>query len=267
MLIPLLMKSIREISLIFLVCLLLAAGSYGDCALTVLSATGEALGNAPVTVVNASTGGTVFTNTTDDSGIFRYNLSSCDLVNFSISYAVSNYSATLTNASASSEVYLNDLVSARVQIKNTLGSYLEGQDCAVVVYKANSSDIVHDYKTQCQKGEPYLDCSGSTCNWASVTNCAFSDSLGWYYFQGRTDESLGYEYGGAYDLVFVCNGKSATASFSVGLDKAPGDMDRIEALILTYGGFIVVVLALGVVVLVFFGLLWAIFGPSHKNKR
>ena len=95
----------------------------------------------------------------------------------------------------------------------------------------------------------------------SISDCVFTDSDGWYYFQGRTDESLGFEYGRYYDLTFVCNGKSVRAPFYLDVEQAPNDMQKTEVWIQRYSGYLII--AAAVVVAVLFG--WAILSNVSKK--
>jgi hypothetical protein len=101
--------------------------------------------------------------------------------------------------------------------------------------------MVNDYKTQCQYA-PQIICGLTTesggCNYAATTNCSFTDSAGWYYFKGRTDESLGYSWNKTYELRFICNAKNSSAYFTLELEKQP-DTNKLEAFLNQYGGMIV----------------------------
>lgn len=156
--------------------------------------------------------------------------------------------AFLSNVSISSNVHINDYVTASVQLTNSNGP-LEGQDCSVVSYY--NGTMLNDYHTLCQYS-PQIICGlteeSGGCNYAATTNCSFTDSGGGYYFKGRTDESLGYWWNKIYELRFTCNGKNSSGYFTLGLEKQP-DTNKFEAFFNNYGGMVV----LGV--LVIFGLL------------
>ena len=152
----------------------------------------------------------------------------------------------LSSVSALDVYYINNHMTASVQLTNTLGSYLEGRDCAVAVYQANTSYVVYDYDTLCCLNGSFIDANG---NRVSVSDCKLTDSLGFYHFKGRTDESLGYVYGESYDLVFTCSGKNSTHTFLMDLEK-PYDMQKVEYFSQRYGGLIVLAILVGAGILI-----------------
>jgi hypothetical protein len=236
--------------------------TYGDCSISVRSAVGEPVVNAPVSLYNLSTGGLLLSNTTDAAGHATFPVS-CEDTNLSVSYAVSEYSAVLSNASASSTVPMSGFLTGKVQIKNTLGSYIEGADCSVTALE--NGTVVHDFGTQC-KVKPGIDCSGIACNYLAPSDCAFSDSQGWYYFSSQIDEGKNFIYGRTYELRFVCNGQNTSSYFTVGLSKAP-DTDYMGDWIQRYNGIIfLVVVALVLCVLLLAGLGWISSKGKKRNK-
>lgn len=235
---------------LFLLCLLLvvisSSPTNADCNTWVLSASALPVENVNVTWMNGATNATLDTSATDASGHATY-AGNCVNISTRYRFPSSAYTAVLRNASVLSDVHVNDMVTARIQLINTLGQYLEGQDCSVVVYESNTSNVVHDYNTQCKYGEPYIDTSG---NWVATSDCKFTDSLGWYYFQGRTDESMGYKFNEEYDLIFTCNGKTDTVTFQLDIEKQPADSSKIEEYAMRYGGWIVAVCLIGLFIVV-----------------
>lgn len=233
-----------------------------DCYVQVLSFNNEPVGGASVSWTDLATNTSLNTSLSESDG-WAYYSGVCDNVSITSAYPSSAYAAVLSNLSVLSDVHLNDYVTASIQLKNTLGEYLEGQDCRVVILKANTSEVVHDYDTSC-KIKPALVCSGSdVCNYQSVSDCKFTDSMGMYFFKGSTAESLGFEYDQEYSIVFDCNGQTGNSTFRMGLDKAPADMNKIEYQVYEYGGYIVVGAvfgAIGLIVLAF--VLWLLFGKK-----
>jgi hypothetical protein len=207
----------------------------GCCAVNIMSSAGEPVQYATATIRNITSGVLYGTNSSDSSGNVYWNMS-CEDLNWTIVYPTSSYSAVLGNMSVQSEVHINDYVTARVQILNTLGSMLEGQDASVSVYDANGS-LIHDFRTLCQS-KPEIVCQGSVCNYASVSDCEFSDSQGWYYFKGKVLEADGFAYASNYTLRIVANGQMAESNFTTVLDKQP-DTSKLEAFLNQYGGMIV----------------------------
>lgn len=227
-------KRLLNLLLLLLIGLYFIMPVNADCIIWFRSAGGEPVSNITVVFRNGTTNATMSTNTTDSSGR-AVHLGACINVSVQATYPSSGYSAVLSGVSVTSEPYINDYVTARVQVKNTLGSYLEGQDCSVSVYEANSSNLIHDYDTLCTTGEPYVDDSG---NWVSPTECKFSDSMGWYYFKGEIKESMGFKYNTVYDINFICNGKNITGTFKTQLDKQP-DIDKLEDFAQKQTGYII----------------------------
>lgn len=235
------------ISSIFLSLLLLTGLNLvnADCDIWAYSAVNEPVANVTVTYRNITNNETLSTNTTGANGR-SVRLGNCVNVSITTKYPSSGYTAVLTNASVRGSGYINDWITARVQLKNTLGYYLEGQDCSVSVYGANTSILIHDYDTLCSTGEPYIDASG---NWVSPADCKFTDSRGWYYFKGEITEDLGFEYDKYYDLVFVCNSKTATVTFLTTLEKRP-DMNKLEAFVQKQSGYIILGVVFAIIVLI-----------------
>lgn len=233
-----------------------------DCDVWVSSAAGNPVANVTVTYRNISDNTTLSTNTT---GITGRSVHSGNCINVSITtdYPSSSYTALLRNASVISEANINDWVTARIQVMNTLGQFLEGQDCSVSVYEnttENSTALIHDYETLCTIGEPYVDDSG---NWVSPTECKFTDSRGWYYFKGKIDESMGYEYNKYYNLIFVCNGEVEIVTFLTTLDKQP-DVTKFEAFMQKQGGYIVLAILGALLILI---VVVAIIIMWHEAKK
>jgi hypothetical protein len=145
---------------------------------------------------------------------------------------------------------------------------LEGQDCSVVSYY--NGTLVNDYKAQCQYA-PQIICGLTTesggCNYAATTNCSFTDSAGWYYFKGRTDESMGYRWNKTYELRFICNAKNSSAYFTLELESQP-DTNKLEAFLNQYGGMIVLGI-LGIVVFLVFAVVVVLFlsWAWHRGKK
>lgn len=231
------------------------------CDIYVYSSLDSPVQNTEIILKNLTDGSTLATNLTNLSGMFTYT-GSCENISVSATYPSSNYSALLRNASVLSQAHINGWITARVQLVNTLGSFLEGQDCSVVVYGANTSTLIHDYNTLCQTGEPYLDKNN---NWATVTNCKFTDSRGWYTFKGKIDESMNYEYDNHYDLIFTCNGKQETVTFTTKLERQP-DMNKLEDFTRDYGGVLFLLFLLLIIVIVFI-LLFVILINKKQDKK
>ena len=232
-----------------------------DCEAWIYSSSGEPVANVTVIYRNITNNETLSTNTTETSGR-SIHLGNCINISIRTDYPSSGYSALLTNASVLSEAHINDWVTARVQVKNTLGSYLEGQDCSVSIYGANTTILIHDYDTLCSTGEPYIDASG---NWVSPTDCKFTDSMGWYYFKGEITEDLGFEYDKSYDLIFVCNGKTETVTFLTTLDKQP-DINKLEDFVQKQAGYILLGVVLAIIVLILIAGIVIIVIAAKKKK-
>ena len=238
----------RRLCLLFILCLL-SFRALGDCSFYARSSSDLPVENARISVYNLSDGSLIFSNLTDSSGAVSY-VGGCDGVNSSVSYAVSSYSASVSNFSISSLVPINDFVSARLNLKNTLGEFLEGQDAKVSAYLINpdgSLSFVMDYPTQCID-KPKVVCSGGICNYAAASECPFTDSQGWYYFRGPVYESDGFKYNERYQLQVVINGVMVSGNFSTGLGKQ-ADVNQMEDWASSNGGYIVLALFLGFAVL------------------
>lgn len=233
-----------------------------DCDVWVYSATNDPVANVTITYRNITDNATLSTNKTGVTGR-SVHLGNCINVSIKADYPSSGYTALLTNASVCSTPHINDWVTARVQLKNTLGSYLEGQDCSVSIYEANTTILIHDYDTLCSTGEPYVDGSG---NWVSPTDCKFTDSRGWYYFKGEITEDLGFEYDHHYDLVFVCNAKTATATFLTTLEKQP-DMNKLEDFVQKQGGYIVLGIVIAIIILIIITCFIIVINYAKKKER
>jgi len=177
--------------------------------------------------------------------------------------------AVLSNVSLPATVYINDIITARVQLTNTGGSYLEAQDCSVVSY--HNGSLLYDYNTRCQYAPELLcgldDSQPNLCNWAAASNCSFTDSMGNYYFMGRTDEGLGYRWNETYELVITCNMKNSSASFTLANQRGPVDTDRIEDFLRNNGGYVVLLLAGGLSALFGIALVLSVIGWSWKRGQ
>jgi hypothetical protein len=175
--------------------------------------------------------------------------------------------AQLLNGSISSKAYLNNKVTGQLQLVNSLTlDPLEGQDCSVVAYVANTSDLVYDFRTLCQS-KPQIICQGSVCNWASVSDCVYSDSLGMYYFSGTVSEANNFQWNQWYDLSFTCNGKQIRLPFHI-VNEKPTDMQKTEDWIRNNGGTIILMFLGSLAAAGFLGLLvWiAKGGKGGKGK-
>lgn len=175
--------------------------------------------------------------------------------------------AQLLNASISSKAYLNSKVTGQLQLVNSLTlDPLEGQDCSVVAYVANTSELVYDFRTLCQS-KPQIICQGSVCNWGSVSDCVYSDSLGMYYFSGTVSEANNFEWNQWYDLSFTCNGKQVRLPFHI-VNEKPTDMQKIEDWIRNNGGTIILIILAALAASGFAGLLfWIARGGKGKAKN
>lgn len=247
-------------SFLFIFLLVFCVGVSGDCEVVLLSSLGLPVENAPVSVVDLSSNVSLLTNSTDAAGAYFF-VGNCSNISLVVSIPSSNYSAVLSNGSISSVVPLNDFVSARVQLKNTLGVPLEAQDCSVNIFD-DSSVLVFSYDTLCRQGEPYIDSSG---NWASFSKCPFTDSQGWYYFRGEVKEPF-FDYAHNYSLQFVCNGQNYSMRFSTGLEKHT-DLNKYAAMVEKQGGVIALYVIGGLFLLLLLAfVLWVLFGRKKGKK-
>lgn len=253
---------LHNILIFMCVFFILSGNSYADCDLWVYSSQDLPVSGVAVYFRNITDNSTLSNTTTNSAGraVFSGN---CINVSVRSDYPSTSYSAVLTNVSAYPAVHINHWIAGRVQLRNTLGQYLDGQDCSVTVYAHNTSILIHDYDTQCQTGEPYVDKNG---NWASITNCVFTDSMGWYYFKGRTDEAMGYEYDKKYDLVFVCNGETIKTTFFVDLERQI-DTHKIEDFAQRYGGVILLGILVGVFLLGVVCIIIYFLNRSQKKRN
>ena len=185
-------------------------------------------------VRNASTNDPLWSDSSDASGYALYPSKVYEDLFIHLDFPA--YSAILSNVSGDPVVHINDWVSGRVRLSNSLGAFLEDQDCSVVVYDSDSV-VVHDYDTRCRAGSSFVDRHG---DWVSVGNCSLTDSGGWYFFKGRVDESMGFEYDQVYDLVFTCNGQTGNFSFTTSFEKSPLDMRKTEDFIRNYSGLFII---------------------------
>lgn len=248
----------------YLVCLVLllvclGLGVSADCSVVQFSSLGDPAVNVGVVVKNLTDNSTLAVGVTDVNGLFTYPSASCDNVSFLLTLTSSNYSAVLSNGSVTSIVPLGSNISARVQLKNTLGSYLEAQDCSVAAFDANTSALVYAYNTLCKQDETYIDSAG---NWASVSGCRFTDSQGWYYFSGEVSENLGFVYNHDYNLVLTCNAKSVSLPFHTDLGRLP-DTEMYGDFISREGGYILVLFVIGFIVLLALGFVLAVV--AHRK--
>lgn len=211
------------------------------------------------TIYTASTNVSLWSNLSDASGYTLYPNSVSEELHIYLDFPA--YSAVLSNVSGDPVVHLNDWVSGRVRLSNSVGAFLEDQDCSVVVYMSNSSILVHNYDTRCLAGPSFVDRHG---DWVSIGDCSLTDSGGWYYFKGRVDESMGFVYDESYDLVFTCNGQTANFSFTTSFEKTPLDMRKTEDFIRNYGGLFVVYGVFGFLCLLTLSLIILIFLLSKK---
>lgn len=237
-----------------------------DCSLYVRSSSGLAVSGAEVIVTNSSNGGVVFDNLTDVSGGVLV-IGDCNATNFSVQYPSSAYAAVVGNVTISSAVYLDDYVSGQLQLKNTLGQPLEGQDCSVTAYLVNGSDLVlvKDYQTQCVY-KPDLVCPNGVCNYAAVIDCPFTDSGGWYHFKGKVFESEGFQYNRLYRLTFVCNGQIASGNFTTDLTRGT-DMDKWGAWVSLRGGYILLGVVSIIALVAFAAFLLLVWNYIQRKSR
>ena len=213
-----------------------------------------------IDVRNASSNASLWSNFSDASGYALY--LGEDFEELFIYLDFPAYSAVLSNVSGDPVVHINDWVTGRVKLSNSLGAFLEDQDCSVVVYVSNSSILVHDYDTRCRAGSSFVDRHG---DWVSIGNCSLTDSGGWYYFKGRVDESMGFEYDQVYDLIFMCNGQTANFSFTTSFEKTPLDMRKTEDFIRNYGGLLVIYVFFGFLCLLFLIIIIILFYLIRKR--
>ena len=218
--------------------------AYSDCGVFVRDNSGDPIENMAVFFRSFDSNSSIFNSTTDSSGYVLYS-GDCGNLYIEFNYPSSQYATNLSGAYVNPVVHINDWVTARIQLLSSSGSGIEGQDCSVVIYD-NNSVLIYDYKSLCQKNEPFLDDAG---NWAVFSGCRFSDSGGWYFFKGRVDESMGFEYDQVYDLVFTCNAVSSTVSFNTSFEKTPLDMAKTENFIRNYSGLLVVVFPVGLLLI------------------
>lgn len=172
--------------------------------------------------------------------------------------------AILQNFSISERVYLNDIVSAKVNLySNITNMSLDGQDCSVVAYENGTTKLIKWWDTQCRAGEPDVDDEG---NWFTYTNCPLSDTMGNYYFTGKITEDDGFEYGKYYRLVINCNRNSAEGVFYVDIPK-PADIDKWFDFIRRHFGTIILWLLVGLfaVGVILVGLLY--IGGRRSDSR
>ena len=207
---------------------------------------GDPVVNVSVYVYN-DTGDLVANDTTNSLG----NVSLDSLASSTVSVVgyipSSNYHAVLANIVVSDKVFMNDILSGSLRLINTLGNPLEAQDCSVVTMENDTNRIIKDYRTQCYAGEPYVD--EDTGNWATYSNCPFTDSNGGYYFSSKISEDDGYQSGMYYLLQFTCNGKTNSSLFYVDVPK-PTDISSWFEWARRYSGILVIYLALGIALII-----------------
>lgn len=211
-----------------------------------VSAGNNAVGGATLILRDDSDNTTIETGTSNaTTGAYKFedvNTTAYPELNIKVIYPSSGYTSALSNTSCPSTVYLDDYGSIRVTLKNTLGEFLEGQDGNVFVTEAgDASKVIKSYDTQCKTDEPYLDGDG---NWASYSNCPFTDSRGNYVYRFEVKESDGYFYGENYTVHAILNGQETICDFTIKLPKGI-DRDKYSDLTRTrWGGYLTVLIFL-----------------------
>lgn len=192
------------------ICLLLIAmTANAETIVTVLDYNSDPIQNLNVSFRDITTLSVLNTSLTNSTGSAAYSGADYNL-SILLTFPETNQTAEIKNATISSKVYINDFVSADFKVVNLIGQPQEAVSCSVAAFN-DKNELVHDYKTMCQKGEPFYD---ANLNYATLTGCTFTDSLGMYHFTGSTNEFWGFDNGENYSLIITCSGQKATLTFT-----------------------------------------------------
>ena len=105
--------------------------AFSDCEVFVRDNSGDSIENMAVFFRSFSSNSSLFNSTTDSSGYVLYS-GDCGNLSIEFDYPSSQYATNLSGAYVDPIVYINDWVTARVQLLSSSGSGIEGQDCSVV---------------------------------------------------------------------------------------------------------------------------------------
>ena len=220
---------------------LVSADDEADVTVYLVSAAALPVGNANITLRDASDNTTIASvlsdNTTGLATFEDVNSTDYPEFNFKIVYPSSSYTASLTNVSCDSSPLLNDFGSVSVVVTNTLGEYLEAQDGSVFVTETADSDKkIIVFNTTCRTGEQFIDDDG---NWVSFTQCPVSDSRGNYNYVFPVLEKDGFFYNENYTVHVVINGLEESCNFTTALPRHV-DADKWAAFGKQLGGVVFV---------------------------
>jgi len=179
-----------------------------------------------------------------------------------IEWAINNFTAVITDApycavldstSCPDEVNIGSEGVFKTRLSNTLGYYLENQDCNVWVENMDG-EVVKPYPSMIYQQEviEQLDEEG---NWMNIVQPEFplTDSLGWYVFPFTPKRSWAW-VGDGYVIHAVCNGQETTCGFNVTSSRLP-DMEDAERTLKSGGGVFIIFLIVLLLAATFIGVL------------
>jgi len=196
------------------------------------SSDGLPVTNVTVSMQNVSANGETI-NSSSTGNVTFYNIPYDLSYIFNATFPSSAYASVVTSVCKTS-VMLGESGSILVNITNTLGEFLEAQDCDIYTTEQDNTNIIARYDTSCTYEDEYVDDGG---NWATVTKCPLSNSRGQYPFTFPVTEDLGYFYGDNYTVYAVCNGKETSCNFITALPRRV-DMEKTEAQAKNWAGIV-----------------------------
>ena len=162
--------------------------------------------------------------------------------NYTFTLTDAPYCAVLDNVNCTSYPRIDNYGFFKFRLSNTLGLYLENQDCNIWVEDSNGIPVkTYDTMMYNQNVELHVDDEG---NWINInpTKVPLTDSLGWYLFSYYIDPSWGW-YNDNYTIHTNCNGQTASCGFQVKEHRAY-DTEEGVILLKKFGGMLVVLACL-----------------------
>lgn len=173
------------------------------------------------------------------------------LNNFTFIVTDAPYCAVLTSTSCPAEVNVGSEGVFKTRLSNTLGFYLENQDCNVWVENIDG-EIVKAYPSMIYQQEviEQLDEEG---NWMNIVQPEYplTDSLGWYVFPFTPERSWAW-VGDEYVIHTVCNGQETTCGFNVSNTRLL-DVEDAERTMKAGGGIFILFIILVSLTAIFIG--------------
>lgn len=174
--------------------------------------------------------------------------------NFTFTLTDAPYCAVLSSTNCTQETHYGSPAVFTFVLANTLGDYLENQDCNLWIQNSDGI-IVKSFDTlmSSQGVTQQLDDDG---NWINVADkkVPLTDSLGRYLFEWMPDRSFMWQ-GETYTIHANCNGQTTNCQFTAREQRAV-DINEAEVLTKKFSGMIVGLLMALILGCVIVGVAW-----------